>query len=241
MTLILSAVTKDVVVIAADGAEFRHNPGKPTFMEVTNRRKLFPLLGRSVVFAVHGQNRLTTVSKGLDSQRLVGDILDDLGIDLAKIPTVKGIARKLIDLLTPDITHTFSLLQSCGIHQSPLGICVFGFDLEGGRTQGFEAFWPTLTGNGIPQVAKPIQDLDDVRITHSGTGAIFVQSVVNNPDGNYSPDHLTGASTSQVQKYVRDVYHSAYIRQPSDSPVFGGDYHELTIIREQWSWTTPSV
>jgi hypothetical protein len=239
MTLILSAVKKQFAVVAADGAEFRHNPGKPKFMEVKNRQKLFLLSGRSVVLAVHGQSRLTTIGEDLASQRLVGDILEGLGTELAQIPTVERITQKLIDLLTPDVTYTFQLLQSVGIHQSALGICVVGFDSDGGRSRGFEAYWPMLTDHGAPHVIKHILDEDAVRIMHSGTGAKYAQSAINNPHLQYDPNQLKRASISKTQKYVRGVYRNASTLQPKSNPEFGGDYHEVTVTYDQLRWTIP--
>jgi hypothetical protein len=241
MTLILSVVKKQFAVVAADGAEYRVYLGKSKSIEVKNRQKLFPLSSRSVVLAVHGQNRLTSIGKKLDSQQLIGDILNDLDKELVQIPTVEGIAHKLIDLLTPDVTHTFRLLQSDGIHQSPLGICVIGFDSDGERSRGFEAYWPMLTDPNTPDVIKHIQDNDEVRIMHSGTGAKYAQSVIKNLHFPYNPNQLKNASISKAQKYVRGVFRNATIMQPKANPEFGGDYHEVTITQEQLKWTTPHV
>lgn len=239
MTLILSAVKKQFAVVSADGAEFRHNPGKPKFMEVKNRQKLFLLSGRSVVLAVHGQNRLTTIGEGLASQRLVGDILEGLDTELAQIPTVERITQKLIDLLTPDVTYTFQLLQSVGIHQSALGICVVGFDSDGGRSRGFEAYWPMLTDQSTPRMIKHILDEDEVRIIHSGTGTEYAKRVIDDPHHQYNPNRLKRASISETQKYVRGIYRDASTLQPKSSPEFGGNYHEVTITRDQSRWAIP--
>jgi hypothetical protein len=240
MTLILSAVKKQFAVVMADGAEFRQFPGMRKFMEVKNRQKLFPLSGRSIVLAVHGQNRLTSVGKKLDSQQLIGDILDDLGKELAQIPSVEAIAQKLIDLLTQDVTHTFRLLQSDGIQQSSVGICVIGFDAEGGRSRGFEAYWPMLIEQSTPYVNKLIHhDNDEVQIIHSGTGGKYSQLVINNVHLPYNPNQLKRASIAKVQKYVRNVFSNASALQPKADPEFGGDCHEVTITQERLKWTIP--
>src|SRR5689334_5919294 len=105
MTLILGAVLMDAAVVGADGLEFEHVPGGGSPVVVANRRKLFPLRGRSIILAVHGQNRLATTGEGLGSQRLVGDILADLAPRIAEPPTVERVARRLRDLLDPDVAH----------------------------------------------------------------------------------------------------------------------------------------
>lgn len=241
MTLILSVVKKKFIVVSADGAEFRHNPGEQKFMEVTNRQKLFPLLDRNVVLAVHGQNRLTPNGEKIDSQRLINEIIEELSLELAPIPTVKGITLKLFELLTPTVNYTFKLLQSLKIHNSALGICVFGFDIDGGRSRGFEGFWPRLTDDSTSQVIKLVQDKDDVRIIHSGTGARYAQLIINNPQLRYHPNHLKRASVSKVQNYIRKLFCNASSKQPKDAQEFGGDYSEVTITQKQLEWTKSSA
>jgi hypothetical protein len=122
-----------------------------------------------------------------------------------------------------------------------LGICVFGFDKSGGRTQGFEVYWSMLDRNELPHISRLVQDPDYVRITHSGTGTHFVTSVINHPNGRYNPIRLIGASLLEVQKYVREVYKNAFKLQPMDSRVFGGDYNEVTILFKGMENTTPSI
>lgn len=233
MTLILSAIKRDFIVLSSDGAEFRHDVGKLPVLEVTTRRKIFPLDERSIAFAVQGQNIIALAPNGLDSQRLVGEIIRDHSEDLKKILSIEDIAKKIIDLLSTDVTHTFRLLKSAGIHQSPLAIGIYGFDLHGGRSKAYDVVWPMLddNDNAMPQVVKLV-DREPVSITHGGTGAPFVQAVIRDPDQNLSVDGLMEASIEQAQQYIREVYEKAFKLQPARSLSFAGDYFEFTITHE---------
>ena len=59
MTLILSAVTKKIAVVASDGLEFRHSLDGLKYVATVDRQKIFPIPGRNALLTVHGQNRLT--------------------------------------------------------------------------------------------------------------------------------------------------------------------------------------
>jgi hypothetical protein len=239
MTLIIAAAKREFMVVAADGSEFRHFPGQAPFMEVTNRQKLFALPGRSIVLAVHGQNRITAEDAELASQRLVGEILNDTFGELSSIRTVEGVAKKLCQLLTADVVHTFGLLQRCGVHTSALGINVLGFDADEGRSRGWEVFWPMLPDTTEPRVQKLVQEADDVRILHSGTGARNAEAVIRNLRFGYDVNRLKRASIRDAQKYVRGVFRTAVTLQPRDKQEFGGDYFEITITAGRLSHTSP--
>lgn len=238
MTLILAIAKKEYIVVAADGYEFTQDAGEPRILSLSNRQKIFPLLGRNIVLAIHGQNRITSAGKGLDSQRLVGDILDGLSSELSTIQSVEGIAQRINDLLTPDVTHTFRLLQSDNNHHSSLGVCVYGFDSDDSRSKAFESYWPMITDqDSTPYVIRHIQEKDDVRFIYSGSGKRYAESIANNRAMRLHPDYLRKAPISKAQKHIRKLYKDSFQMQPKSNPEFGGHYHEVTITKGQTRWT----
>lgn len=232
MTLIVSAVTKDIAVVVSDGLEFRHTQNGSKYVETMDRQKIFPIPERCALLAIHGQNRLTTLGHGLDSQRLVGEVFNDLYSELVSIPTIEGIANWLFDILTPDVDHTLSLLKSEWNHLSPLGIVVIGFDVAGGRTRGFEAYWPSLNDrNNRKGVIKHVLDKDEVRILFSGTGEKYARCVIDQFKFKYDQNKLKRASEQKIQTYVCGVFQDAFKRQKSAELEFGGQCQVMTVVQ----------
>jgi len=232
MTLIVSVVTKEIAVVVSDGLEFRHMQSGSKYLETMDRQKIFPIPERSALLAVHGQNRLTTPGHGLDSQRLVGEVFNDLYSELVSIPTIEGIANRLLDVLTPDVDHTLSLLKSEWNHYSPLGIVVIGFDVAGGRTRGFEAYWPSLNDrNNHKGVIKHVLDKDEVRILFSGTGEKYARSVIDQFKFKFDQNKLKRASEQKIQAYVCGVFQDAFKRQKNAEHEFGGQCQVVTVVQ----------
>ena len=228
MTLIISAMTRNIAVVGADGLGFGGADG--AVLETTNRRKLFPIPERNIIVAVHGQDKLTVIG---ESEKPIGNIFDDMAPELSPVVTVEGIARKLYDLLNPHINHTFRLLKCELNYETVLGICVIGFDTAGGRTKGFEVFWPRLSAGKDPSV-KPLLHNEDERVIYSGSGQEYAPK-------SYDRNKLIRASERQVQTFVRSVYEQAGFRQQQHNAFkFGGQYHEVTITLGQLKWTTPT-
>jgi len=232
MTLIVSAVTKKIAVVASDGLEFRHRQDGSKYVETVDRQKIFPIPERSALLAVHGQNRLTTLGQGLDSQRLVGEVFNDLYSELVSIPTIEGIANRLLDVLTPDVDHTLSLLKSELNHHSPIGVVVIGFDVAGDRARGFEAYWPSLNDkNNSKGVIKHVLDNDEVRILFSGTGDKYAKSVIGQLKYKYDQNKLKRASEQKLQAYVCGVFQDAFKRQKDTNLEFGGQCQVVTVVQ----------
>ena len=217
--------------MASDGLEFRYRQDGSKYVAREHRQKIFPVPERSALLAVHGQNRLTTPGKGLDSQRLVGEIFDELYSEIVSNPTIEGIANQLLDVLTPAVDHTFSLLKSVWNHHSPLGIVVIGFDISGDRTRGFEAYWPSLNDrNNRKGVIKHVLDKDEVRVVFSGTGDKYARSVIDQLKYKYDLNKLKRASEQKVQAYVFGVFQDAFKRQKRTELEFGGQCQVLTVV-----------
>lgn len=232
MTLIVSAITKDIAVVAADGLEFRHRRDEPKYIETEDRQKIFPIPERSALLAVHGQNRLTSPGKGLDSQKLVGEIFNDLYSELLSIPTIEGIANRILDLLTPDVDHTLNLLKSEWKHYSPIGIVIIGFDVAAGRTKGFEVYWPSLDDkNNRKGVIKHVLDKDKIRILFSGTGDKYARLVVDQLRFKYDQNKLKRASEQKLQTYVCGLFQNAFKRQMHTKIEFGGQCQMVTLVQ----------
>ena len=235
MTLILSAITEDLAVIASDGAEFQYKEGGARYMAEEHRQKLFPIPGRSIVLAAHGENRFAAPGGNLDSRRLIGELFDDPTQKLQPTATVEETACSLLDLLGADVNHTFELLK----HEWPdyktvLGICVIGFDSTGGNTRGFEAYWPWIGEQERPQV---IPLFKSAPVIYAGSGKKYAEFVIQRFRHKFGLQKLQRASEPQAQAYVRGVYKSAQGLQGQNALDFGGHYQEVTVTRDGWKWT----
>lgn len=225
MTLIVSAVTKNIAVVGADGLGFGGTDG--TVLVETKRCKLFPVAERKVLIAVHGQDKLTFIGK---HEKPIGNILDDLTPVLSRLTTVKDTADKLHDLLSPHIDHTFRLLKDLHNFETVLGLCVIGFNMDEGNPKGFEAFWHKLSA-GKNSSVEPM--FSKGQVMYSGLGGEYAPK-------SYDKNKLINASEHQVQSFVRNLYERAYSSQPQlAAHKFGGQYQEVTINQEQLKWTTP--
>lgn len=232
MTLIVSAVKKDIAAVASDGLEFRHRLDGTKYIETRDRQKVFPIPERNALLAVHGQNRLTTRGNDLNSQRLIGDMLNDLYPELTSIPTIEGIANRLFDLLTPDVDHTFNLLRTELNHNSPLGIVVIGFDLAGGRTRGFETYWPSLDDQSSRRgVIQHVFEKDDVRLVYSGTGSRYAKSVIARLKFKYDPNKLKRATIQNMRTYLSGVFRDSAKQQAPAESDFGGHCQLIIVER----------
>lgn len=238
MTLILSAITENLAVIASDGAEFQYKEDGARYMVEEHRQKLFPIPGRSIVLAAHGENRFAAPGGNLDSRRLIGEVFDDLTKKLQPTTTVEKTACSLLDLLGADVNHTFELLK----HEWPdyktvLGICVIGFDGTGGNTRGFEVYWPRIGEQECPQVIPLFQGAP---VIYAGSGKKYAELVIQRFSDKFGPQKLRRASERQAQAYVRGVYQSAQKLQGQGAREFGGQYREVTVTQDGWKWTAPN-
>lgn len=239
MTLLLGAITRRAVVLAADGLEFLHSPGAPKREALSNRRKLLPLDERRIVLGVHGQNRLARTGEGLESQRLVIEMLPELVSQLPPSGEVAETARALQELLVTDVLHTFKELMRVGIHPAPLGILVTGFGTNATSPECYEAWWPLLGQQDQPRIIQHPENRQIPAVIHSGDGTRYVTKVIRVHGGRYNVDQLKNATIKKTQGYVRALYRKAESRQPRDSREFGGMYHEITVTAEGCSWTVP--
>ena len=238
MTLILSAITENIAVVASDGAEFQYKEDGSKYIAEEHRQKLFQIPGRSIVLAAHGENRLTAIGGSLYSRRLIGDLIDSLAKDLATIATVEEVALTLLDLLRADVKHTFELLKcEWPGYKTVLGVCMIGFDEAGGNTRGFEVYWPWIDEQERPRVIPPFQD---VPVIYAGSGYKYAECVIQRFSDKFGPQKLRRASECQVQAYVRGVYQSAQKLQGQGACEFGGQYREVTVTQDGWKWTAPN-
>jgi len=173
MTLLLGAIIHRAVVLAADGLEFLHSPGAPKRENVSNRQKLLPLDERRIVLGVHGQNKLARTGEGLESQRLVIEMLPELVSQSPSSGEVAGIARALQELLGPDVLYTFKELMRAGFDPAPLGILVTGFGTNATRPECYEAWWPLPGPQDQPRIIEHPENRQIPAVIHRGDGTCY--------------------------------------------------------------------
>lgn len=232
MTLILAAVKPKFAVIASDGAEFRHFKDRPTELAVRDRQKLFPLHGRSVVFGIHGQNRLH--SDEAPDGVLVGSIIADYHDHLIAIPEVIRIAEYLRDQLLPLFRSTVNFLNRSSLEAQALKILSIGFDLGGDRCVAFETTWNPLSERSPVEIVP--FDCSKLRLIHAASGESFVRDVVGKTGNKLHPDAVRKSSLDDTKKYVKQVYDAAFASQPTHDIKFDGKYQCISVNSNGWRW-----
>ena len=232
MTLILAALKPQFAFIAADGAEFRNSPGQPAQLEINNRRKLFPLPNRSIVLAVHGQDRIHT--EDCRGGILIASKLAAFNNDLKKLPSVRSISEFLERSLTPDVHSTFAILKQDGVELNELKIVCIGFDERSDRSKAYEVRWRTPETGGDCVIV----DYDEwpFQILHGGAGEDFAVSVLKARGGGKHLDTMVDEPLRTMPGYMKQLYVDAYKLQPPNAMVFGGEYHCVSVTAKSWKW-----
>jgi hypothetical protein len=235
MTLLLGALNTSAIVLGADGAEFRHAPNQPKYLDATNRRKVLPVSGRSMAVGIHGQNRLMSPGDTLAKQWLLIDAIPTMIEEMNSATTVEALCRELFSCLTPIVMHTFAVLSAAQIQAAPIGLLVVGFDAGVLRPRCFEAWWPLHQAERSGVTEHP-RDRKIPAVMHSGDGARFAQTAISH-GGRYSVDRLSNADEKSTQEYVRTLYKKAESLQPSQAIEFTGEYHEVTVTPVTATWS----
>lgn len=237
MTLILSAILPDVVVVASDGAEFQHAPGAERQLVIFDRQKLLPIEGQSVVLALHGHNRLH--SPFASDGKLLIEFMQE------KIPewfperllTMENIVEKLKSKLTPLITSTFATLKSRGIESGAFKIGIFGFDFSSDESKAYEIMWkPIQEGGDIVVVKYPP---NPAWFYQGGTGSPSTEMAIK-IDPTLNPDSLAGKSEADVIKHVQKLYAFAYQIQDRSKIEFAGKFHCVSVTKSGCRWIDPT-
>jgi hypothetical protein len=235
MTLILGALTKSTIVVASDGFEFLHTPGKAKELLSTDCLKLFPI-GQKLLLAIHGQTRFSVLGNP-GKQEHVSDIILRSNIQLLPIATVRSVAQKLIEIFNPIILQTFTNFDSSVIN--PFGIVVFGFDLAGGsRPRAYEVYWFLPCEEHTPEVFDLSSDRKQSVIIHSGSGAKYSKKTIIESRWQKRLDELYLAPSHKVKDFIRELYETSRQKQ-SEFYEFGGNYKEVTMTSRGTIWTTP--
>lgn len=227
MTLILTAIKPKFAFICADGAEFRHVPGQPKHIAITNRRKLFPVPNCRVVLAAHGQNKVHTDE--FPDGVLIGTKLFEHFEQLKKLSSVRSVAEYLQDALKPEMRSTFEILHRSGIDAHPSMVLCVGFDQMGDRCRAFEVKWTVGKSEIVPYASEHI------RLIHGGSGATFVEDIIKRRGGSKHLDTL-GNTAEIIKPYIKQLCAEALAAQPADRPEFGGAFHSIMLGRGGWRW-----
>lgn len=236
MTLIIGLIAEDRIVLGADGAEFRHDPGQPKYMHVVNRKKLFPIPGRSVVISISGLNRLPGPNRDMafSAQPLISDVLSLYFDELAQIETIQGIAHRIKEILQDDIEYILEDLSKGDKELGFLRITVFGFDFNETVPHVFEQTWEHEKYSGVMPIVVPEGERT---IFHDGTGSSLVKSIINTPDSDYFLNRIVSVAISGFEQYVKGLYAAADARQDPKQIEFGGDYTQVTITQHGLVWS----
>lgn len=258
MTLIVSSLRADDVLITADGRSRTIVDGHVTGT-IDNYQKIFPVPGRTLAIYHHGENRLD----GLPVQQFLAPVIAGLnGHDT----TVQEIAEKLRHYAGP---HIATRLQELDLSAAGCGFCIVGFDRGTSEPRMIEIFWP----------AKPHGDTDtsvecNCIVRQWGPTSVIVsgdgQRLIGDVDWrevsdkadyavrNYHQSLFERAMATKLNAGIalaEPVAHGGIWAEPlalgddrtlapaepfaHNTHCVGGHVHELHITRGGWEWTIP--
>ena len=225
MTLLLGALTRSHLVVAADGLCVKTDPQKGRWY-VRDLQKIFPFDGLPVAIAHHGQNIIC----GRDIAQIARDFQMELDNDL-RFMSAKDIAGALKSHLGDDPERELKTQPANG------PTCVIGFwiarNAPGIGPSLYELIWkPT------PHI-EPLGACPD--FVWGGDGQTIAEEICNSDQRTY---RLT-ASISNSRRLVQRLYEEAVqeeerrAEQSNSEPGFGGHYHQLTVAHDGCAWDVP--
>ena len=213
MTLLLGALSRSGVVLAADGLCTVNR-------EITNCRlqKIFPQLDRRTTIAHHGQN----IIGGRDIRLIIRDFSESRK-RLAAPGTVEHVARDLAAYIDDEARDT---LASVGT-ENVIGFWVAGFGTEEGKPALFEVWWD-CADRGARIEKSPKKDFGFI---WGGSGQRFI-------DRSDIPPITSASGLGTLRRLVDGLYRLAERRQSREgAKEFGGHRHELSMSKSRWHWT----
>lgn len=218
MTLLLAANCDHGIVMMSDGLCRQLSPSGAATVLALDQQKIFPLAGRPVAVAHHGQNRL----KGEPVERIVADLEKNFG-DLASI---REIAEGFQRSLDPMVRETLRNLGAQGVMDG-CGFWIAGYGQNDELPSLCEIFW-TPGGNDVEFTEKEI-------LIEGGDGKRFAQSVrQKHPSFDFAED-ARGWSLGRWSEYIERLYKVA-AREPGAKDVFGGKVWKLWVEKSGCKW-----
>lgn len=217
MTLLIGTVSKDNVVLTADGLSVP-NPQTGAGISSQDFQKIFPLTNLPVAIVHHGFNILN----GLPVDQFVQSFIESK-VDKLCVFTIRELASCLHEFSEPAANNILSNPTNEGV----VGFWIAGFGHREDKPELYEVCWPDAP---MPKQHYPI--------VLGGNGKQYVECFLRQPLASFRPDRVREYSVTTACKYHQEIYSQAEEQQErSGVIIFGGARHQLTILKDAWKWT----
>ena len=219
MTLLLGTVSKNNVVLTADGLS-RPNPITGQGISSSNYQKIFPLTNVPIAIVHHGFNIL--------KNREVGEIIRDFDahhMGLIAKSTLIETTDALIQFVDSDAQLIFQNPANKGV----IGFWIAGFSKGKNKPELFETCWPD---DVKPQSHK--------NLVMGGDGKKFIRRFLDVALGPFHHEKVHNYNSRLARQYHATLYKRAEDKQAKEGEnVFGGHKHQLVISKKECTWTIP--
>lgn len=217
MTLLIGTVSRDNIVLTADGLS-SPNPQTGAGISAQDFQKIFPVSNLPVAVVHHGFNILD----GLPVDQFVQDFIE-AGVDKLGVLTIREIASRLREFSEPAANKILSHPTNEGV----VGFWIAGFGHREEKPELYEVCWPDAPA---PKQHYPI--------VLGGNGKQYVECFLRQPLASFKPDRVWEYSVTSACQHHQAIYSQAEAKQDkSKAIVFGGEQHQLAILKDAWKWT----
>lgn len=219
MTLIITSIRADAIVMTADGRSIVRTG--PAVTRVDDRfQKLFPIPEHSVAIAQHGENDIGGTVPGV----FLAEFMRTLNTGNLSI---LEIADALRSYAHPPVRRRLRQLKA---GSSGCGYIVAGFGGDGRQPPtAVELFWIVRPDGAIVTEERQWRP---IAVIPSGAG----KGQVDAPDWH----RIAGGTVADARKYNEMLLDEATHAKVDPNPV-GGHVHELVITRNGCDWTIPPI
>jgi hypothetical protein len=217
MTLLIGTVSKDNIVLTADGLS-RPNPQTGAGISSQDFQKIYPLPNLTVAIVHHGFNILN----GLPVKKFIQGFIES-NEDKLFIHSIREIACCLREFSEPATNSILSHPTNKGV----VGFWIAGFGYREENPEIYEICWPYAP---TPKKHYPT--------VLGGDGKQYVECFLRQPLASFTPDKVFEYSVTLACEYHQAIYSQAEEKQnKSEAIVFGGKQHQLIILKDAWKWT----
>lgn len=233
MTLLIGTVArasttaKSHIVLTADGRCTGTQGTKRTTLSNTYQ-KLYPLPGRPVAFAHHGEN----VIIGRPVQEALTALLEaeSQRVDSSD---VHGLAALLVEAFHEPSLQTFRFVPDAKV----IAFWIAGFDPSKKHPVLHEVCWERNVDTG--EIC--LKEEDHGNLVFGGDGKRLIDQYTDRPvDGMYDWKKIPDQGIKYAQKFHAKLYRLAEEAQAKGPfELFGGHKHQIVVTQRTWEWSIP--
>jgi hypothetical protein len=223
MTLLIGTISKNCVVLTADGIS-RPNPITGGGEKKDDLQKIFPHESLPIAIVHHGFN----IIDGQPVRFRIMDFFDSFKDDIANL-SIKDISNQLMGFMDSYVEQTLMNPNNRG----GVGFWVSGFGISQNKPTLFEIFWPS-----------DVTLKEHNGIILGGDGKVFISEYLHKKLGTFSPkiNRVKQYKAGLAAIYHDKLYDKAEKNQRSKAEyIFGGKKHQLVIKKSGCEWLLPPI